>query len=43
LAGPPLVGLAIDHGGYMWAAAIAGASGLGGFAMLFRLGKTNRK
>ncbi len=42
LAGPPLVGLAIDHGGYMWAAAIAGASGLGGFAMLFRLGKISR-
>ncbi len=43
LAGPPLVGLAIDHGGYMWAAAIAGVTALGGFAMLFGLGKTSRK
>ena len=37
LTGPPLVGFAIDHGGFMWAAAIAGVTALGGFAMLFRL------
>ena len=42
LAGPPLVGFAIDRGGFMWAAAIAGVTALGGFVMLFRLGKAHQ-
>jgi MFS family permease len=38
LAGPPLVGLAIDQGGtYLWAAAIAGAAGLIAFFVLIPL------
>jgi MFS family permease len=38
LAGPPLVGLAIDHGGsYLWAAAIAGSTGLVAFFVLIPL------
>jgi predicted MFS family arabinose efflux permease len=35
LAGPPLVGYAIDHGGtYLWAAVLGGAAGLIGFGVL---------
>ncbi len=38
LAGPPLAGFAIDRGGsYLWAAAIAGIAGLGGFVALLAL------
>jgi len=38
LAGPPLVGLAIDHvGSYLWAAAIAGSTGLLAFFVLVPL------
>jgi MFS family permease len=38
LAGPPLAGFAIDHGGsYPWAAAVAGVAGLGGFVTLLAL------
>jgi MFS family permease len=38
LAGPPLVGLAIDYGGsYLWAAAIAGSTGLVAFFVLIPL------
>lgn len=38
LAGPPLVGLAIDHGGgYLWAAIIAGSAGLIAFFVLIPL------
>lgn len=38
LVGPPLVGLAIDRGGnYLWAAAIAGGTGVAGFGVLIPL------
>ena len=38
LAGPPLVGLAIDRGGsYLWAAAIAGGAGVAAFGVLIPL------
>jgi MFS family permease len=38
LAGPPIVGYAIDHGGtYLWAAALGGISGLIGFCVLLPL------
>jgi len=38
LVGPPLVGLAIDHGGsYLWAALIAGSAGLIAFLVLIPL------
>jgi len=38
LAGPPLVGYAIDHGGsYLWAAAMGGGAGLIGFCILIPL------
>jgi MFS family permease len=38
LAGPPLVGYAIDHGGtYLWAAMLGGIAGLVGFCVLLPL------
>ncbi|MGH7842518.1 MAG: MCT family MFS transporter [Candidatus Binataceae bacterium] len=38
LAGPPLVGYAIDHGGsYLWAAVMGGGAGLIGFCILIPL------
>jgi MFS family permease len=43
LAGPPLVGLAIDRGGsYLWAAVAAGGAGVAAFGVLIPLRESRR-
>jgi MFS family permease len=37
LLGPPAVGFAIDRGGYLWGAIIAGACGLAALLLLYPL------